>query len=230
LQATDVTAGHEAGTKTQDAASESFRILDLAPELRNKIYEFAFTTPAETGEDIDLFTSLGSMPSTSLLLACRQIHYEATGIYKESCHRYWTTGNFIVNRDVADAEAVDLDLLPSMDRQLRSVPTAGLELISNLAVFRRSRGEWYKFTYDGNSVWTADEPTGRPAPNDREAKQYRVLTRNFVAESTSFQFLWQEVDEPVPAAHPVHGPWQPLLPLRETLYLLGSGSVLTEPF
>ncbi|KAK5130528.1 hypothetical protein LTR08_001958 [Meristemomyces frigidus] len=87
--------------QTQDGASQSVTVasdscplLKLAAELRNDIYEMAFTSDDDDGVGVDLETAAG--PSKALLLTCRQIYNEARIIHKQAHQRYWQQSLFVV--------------------------------------------------------------------------------------------------------------------------------------
>ncbi|KAF7188589.1 hypothetical protein HII31_10251 [Pseudocercospora fuligena] len=71
------------------------RLLSLAPELRNEIYELAFTC---NDAKIDLATAVP--PSSALLRCCRQIHCEAIEIFKDSVRQYYTESYFHLDLEV----------------------------------------------------------------------------------------------------------------------------------
>ncbi|KAK3629269.1 hypothetical protein LTR56_018156 [Elasticomyces elasticus] len=71
------------------------KLFALPPELRNAIYELAFTVHME--EPIELLSAIP--PSNSFILTCRQIRDEAAGIYREACRSFWTTGHFVLTLD-----------------------------------------------------------------------------------------------------------------------------------
>ncbi|KAK4619634.1 hypothetical protein CLAFUW4_11004 [Fulvia fulva] len=69
----------------------------LAAELRNEIYELAFTS--DTGPSLDSTIDLRdtSPPSKALLLVCRKFHNEAYQIYREAYRSYWREQHFSLN-------------------------------------------------------------------------------------------------------------------------------------
>ncbi|KAF7198192.1 hypothetical protein HII31_00548 [Pseudocercospora fuligena] len=72
----------------------------LPAELRNVIYELTFTADHDTEDqngtaEIELLKS--RPPSKDLLLACRKVHAEAKGIYRDAYRSYWQTTNFVIN-------------------------------------------------------------------------------------------------------------------------------------
>lgn len=77
------------------ASEGTCRLLTIAPELRNKIYELAFTGDDASGKMVDPFEA--SPPSKNLLLACRQTYEEARGIQRTAYRAYWSTTRFLVD-------------------------------------------------------------------------------------------------------------------------------------
>ncbi|KAI7198875.1 hypothetical protein KC343_g12474 [Hortaea werneckii] len=70
--------------------NESSRLMDLPPELRVRIYEYAFAprplkNPNKKSENFD-----SQAPSKAILLTNQLIHQEARPIYREACRRFWT--------------------------------------------------------------------------------------------------------------------------------------------
>ncbi|KAK5121279.1 hypothetical protein LTR85_005445 [Meristemomyces frigidus] len=85
-------ASHERTDKAMsDAPPALCRLLALPPELRNLLYELAFTT-ADAGDKTKITHACG--PSPILLLTCRQVHFEATPIFQHAQNHYWSTGKF----------------------------------------------------------------------------------------------------------------------------------------
>ena len=79
-------------TPSQPREQTPCRLLELPAELRNHIYELAFTTDYEDNEKIDLIAA--NPPNKELLLACRQIYNEAAQIYNASYRDFFKTRNF----------------------------------------------------------------------------------------------------------------------------------------
>ncbi|KAK4950885.1 hypothetical protein LTR10_010878 [Elasticomyces elasticus] len=71
--------------KTSDQSQ--CRLFTLSAELRNEIYELAFTVDME--EPIELLSAVP--PANSLILTCRRVCNEAAGMYRQT---FWTTGHF----------------------------------------------------------------------------------------------------------------------------------------
>ncbi|KAF2166749.1 hypothetical protein M409DRAFT_22803 [Zasmidium cellare ATCC 36951] len=67
----------------------------LPAEMRNTIYELAFTPAVLSNEAVHLPDS--TPPSKSLLTTCRQMHSEAKGVYRRAYRNYWTNSNFYIS-------------------------------------------------------------------------------------------------------------------------------------
>lgn len=73
----------------------------IPAELRNNIYELAFTSDQEGPIEF----CKAAPPSNALLLACKQIHNEAVQIYRAAYHRYWSTSEFVI--DILESDLTD---------------------------------------------------------------------------------------------------------------------------
>ncbi|KAK5121165.1 hypothetical protein LTR85_005649 [Meristemomyces frigidus] len=139
------------------SSTRSCRFLKLPPELRNRIYELAFTTEAEEGTNINLLDAAG--PTKALLLTCRQIHSEAVGFHKQAYRRYWTTSKFTLS-------TLNFSPRAELVSALNKLSHVDVEQIKHLLVTienkRRdaapsSSASW-SCTYDGIG-WTLDNQT-----------------------------------------------------------------------
>ncbi|KAK5678614.1 hypothetical protein LTS10_009058 [Elasticomyces elasticus] len=79
--------------KTSDQSQ--CRLFTLPAELRNGIYELAFTVDME--EPIELLSAVP--PANSLILTCRRVYDEAAGIYRGAYRAFWTVGHFRLTDD-----------------------------------------------------------------------------------------------------------------------------------
>ena len=66
------------------------RLLSLAPELRNSIYELVFDESSDSPVDL----RKTKPPSKALLLTCRAIHAQTTLVYRLAYRQYWSTNSF----------------------------------------------------------------------------------------------------------------------------------------
>lgn len=66
-------------------------LFKLPPELRNYIYELIFATP----DTIDFVDACS--PPKDLVLTCRRLHTEMTGLYKEAYRAYWSETTFEID-------------------------------------------------------------------------------------------------------------------------------------
>lgn len=87
--------------------------LALPAEMRNHIYELAFTP--NTSQPVNLFEA--DPPSKSLLLTNHQIHNEASQYFQEAYKAYWRDASFIIDRRVPTAA----ELSPSLASRGRTV-------------------------------------------------------------------------------------------------------------
>ena len=77
----------------------------LPAELRNHIYELAFTSDQE--EPIHLCKA--APPSEALQLTCHQVYNEASQIYRAAYRQYWSSSHFEMPRfatEMSDAGKV----------------------------------------------------------------------------------------------------------------------------
>ncbi|KAK4616171.1 hypothetical protein CLAFUW4_09742 [Fulvia fulva] len=126
----------------------SSRLLALPAELRNEIFELAFTT--DNHEDsIDLCRAIH--PSKSLLLTCHQVHAEALQIYQDAYRKYWSENTFTIKlnnkHDFARAkERVTIlkedDLQDIQALTITTSTLRGREQITWTATLVDSRGLW----------------------------------------------------------------------------------------
>ncbi|KAK5121166.1 hypothetical protein LTR85_005650 [Meristemomyces frigidus] len=72
------------------------RLLNRPAELRNRIYELAFTTDIDTGVGIALGTAAG--PSKALVITCRQIYSEARTLHEQASRQYWKHSTFVLDQ------------------------------------------------------------------------------------------------------------------------------------
>ncbi|KAF2770232.1 hypothetical protein EJ03DRAFT_350569 [Teratosphaeria nubilosa] len=71
-------------------------LLNIAPELRNIIYEYTFIS-----DDDPNATSLlhAKPPTDELTRTCRRIYDEANGIFRHAQKQYWTSSAFTIDND-----------------------------------------------------------------------------------------------------------------------------------
>lgn len=76
---------------------EDCPLFKLAPELRNEIYDLAFSSDTEPTRPVDLLQARS--PSAALLLSCREIYEEAKGLYAHAIEDYWGKQHFEIDID-----------------------------------------------------------------------------------------------------------------------------------
>ncbi|KAK4895289.1 hypothetical protein LTR27_006632 [Elasticomyces elasticus] len=79
---------------TAPPTQQTSKLLTIAPELRNSIYELVFTKPPGP---TDLLTA--SQPTSNLRLVCKQTRCEARGLWLTANRDYWTTTTFTIHRE-----------------------------------------------------------------------------------------------------------------------------------
>lgn len=104
--------------------SPHFRFLDLAPELRNKIYHFIF----ETDERVDLCRAEEIRPEKAITSTCRQVRSETLELHEQATERFWQSLTFTVN--VADpyGESTPLIFYACRRLQVASIKTVVVRL------------------------------------------------------------------------------------------------------
>lgn len=101
--ASDTNSNHQVSprpvTSAPAAPQDDCSFLDkLSAELRNEIYELAFTSDLDEGDEaVELQHAMS--PSNSLLWTCRQIMSEALQLYQEAVTKYWTDTPFYIELD-----------------------------------------------------------------------------------------------------------------------------------
>ncbi|KJX98809.1 hypothetical protein TI39_contig390g00010 [Zymoseptoria brevis] len=100
-------------------------LLQLSAELRNKMWELAFTVNDKSTR-VDLFKAVG--PSCALLLTCKKISSEATGIFKTAQHHYWEETKFKIVGNYAQGGTNNNDQIA----QILGLKCRGVALIKNL--------------------------------------------------------------------------------------------------
>lgn len=119
------------------------RLLSLAPELRNRIYELAFDELSDG--PVDLLNT--KPPSRPLLLTCRAIHAEAGPIYKHAYRQYWSTNHFehTWESDDSGREAMD---------SIKELTERDCDRMTHVKIVRTSgEGPMEEHTYLGGGMW-----------------------------------------------------------------------------
>ncbi|KAK5121134.1 hypothetical protein LTR85_005618 [Meristemomyces frigidus] len=69
-----------------------FRLCDLPPELRNRIYGCIFEDRAPP--TIDIFSASHHLPESAVTIASKQLREESLGLYEEAVSRFWDSHTF----------------------------------------------------------------------------------------------------------------------------------------
>lgn len=115
--------------------STKYQFLGVAPpEIRNYIYQLAFSTP---DSKIELDTA--SPPSKALLLTCRQVYAEAKNVYRAAYRDFWSKTHFYVSLPTGRDETGAHDQYLSIVRDF--LRARNIAHITKITV-RDSRAEW----------------------------------------------------------------------------------------
>ncbi|KAK4539745.1 hypothetical protein LTR36_010398 [Oleoguttula mirabilis] len=116
----------EAMSPPKMAAVTPFRLLDLPPELRNRIYSYVFDDSALP--ELDLLATGRSSPPSAITVTTHQLRSETLGLHQQAMSAFWTDHKFsiyIENRDIFEDSAMD-----SLLQWCRILPASGLRCIS----------------------------------------------------------------------------------------------------
>lgn len=170
------------------ATTTPCRLLSLPPELRNEIYELAFTT--SVGEKVNLFAH--KPPTKSLLLTCREVYNEAGGLYKEAYRTFWRSSNFIVEGETTTS----LEVGPTAYQELRE---EDVEHITSLTVYAPEQFGDHLLRYR-EDIWTDCEESSGVGEilllivpkSERSPRMVRLpAVQGWVTETTHDGFVYQ---------------------------------------
>ncbi|KAK3622221.1 hypothetical protein LTR22_024881 [Elasticomyces elasticus] len=127
---------------TSPETQPSCRLLSLAAELRNEIYELVFDEQSEEPTEL----SSVKPPSKALLLACHAINTEATLIYKHAYRRFWTETSFTLNDPCKPSKSI-IDTVSAIRDQ-------DCDHIVRMRITRYKGGYGFRtWTYLGEGFW-----------------------------------------------------------------------------
>lgn len=166
------------------AALTASRLLNLAPELRNRIYEYALSL-SNSSEKLDLNHSFrGSNPvyrEPGLLTACRQIREEALKIYLVS-------NNFRIK--IFDCE---IDRLVAFERRCEAFGVANEMKVSILPATKNE-----DFNWEALWVWALYVHAGtRWIPVEGSHSAYSRRDRITSTVFTTLRIAWMMQDAPL---------------------------------
>ncbi|KAF7188089.1 hypothetical protein HII31_10563 [Pseudocercospora fuligena] len=126
----------------------------MSAELRNTIYELAFTADHNEGEKVRLFGA--KPPAKSLLLSCRQTYIEAKGYYVEAYQKYWRTTEFVMSTSELKRKSIELSDVKGED----------VDKVTELGIWEeRADSAYMRFRYVlDHGVWTMGD--GKTPPID----------------------------------------------------------------
>ncbi|SMY20343.1 unnamed protein product [Zymoseptoria tritici ST99CH_1A5] len=103
-------------------------LLGLSAELRNNIWELAYTFSTRSRNETDILKE--PYPTPDLLLTCRQIKSEAIGFFEAAESRYWEQDLFVLEREFNEEKCRDVtaQLLRLDDSCVRRMENIYLEL------------------------------------------------------------------------------------------------------
>ena len=93
-----------------------FRLLDLPPELRNRVYHFALE---DTGEhELDLLCTRPYQPHRPITAICRKVRSESLGLYQGARAKFFRNHSFHISIDRSMEPARSLArILPKLPRK-----------------------------------------------------------------------------------------------------------------
>ncbi|KAK3681861.1 hypothetical protein LTR37_020820 [Vermiconidia calcicola] len=120
-------------------SSTTCHLLSLPAELRNWIWDLAFTADTREGSEVDLITATG--PSRAILATCHQVQNEAISSYHSAIPAWWKTTKFTVPRQPTEEKRTAIKLLDDVK----------LKLVTTLRV----RGPELSCNFD-NGIWSCE--------------------------------------------------------------------------
>ena len=161
--AATATASNTSRPHVLQKTTATSRLLSLPSELRNRIWELAFTPNIKTMQDgmLDLVTA--KKPKPTLLLTCKQIYTEAYKLYTEARESFWTSTSFYINGCS----------LTSVRKGIESLKDENVAKIQHLSITGVPQ---HRFEFN-NGVWgcfDACEGTSYPA-HDRCARKALIV-------------------------------------------------------
>ena len=108
------------------ATSKCFRLLDLPPELRARIYEYAFAD--ESPEEVDLIQIESHLPWPALTAVSRLVRQESVPCFQDAFEKFWRghvpcTGFFGAHVDLEESEQDRKRFSSKICARLERLPT-----------------------------------------------------------------------------------------------------------
>ncbi|KAK3620365.1 hypothetical protein LTR56_023451 [Elasticomyces elasticus] len=156
--------------ETDDAADQQCALLSLSPEMRNKIYEFAFTSNAPA---VDFFKP--TPPTKALLLSCKQIWQEAKGLHKAAYRTYYESTTFVIEHSEVEKTTYDM---PCTDEDLSHMRHVALLTTAGRMMDRFAEKVWMWKPFESDQQLRLERSTLQaywhervPPPESRTASQ-----------------------------------------------------------
>lgn len=113
---------HLGVAKAAEPTTPVFRFLDLAPELRNRVYEHAFAV--EPKLEIEIFTARSRAPPAAVAITSRQVYKESNTYLQEASQRFWSESKFyvVMSHRILTGESRDYRAAMEPGRRALKVP------------------------------------------------------------------------------------------------------------
>ncbi|PPJ51652.1 hypothetical protein CBER1_08821 [Cercospora berteroae] len=123
--------------------------------MRNNIYELVYGNDTSEDNEIDLLNA--EPPSNALILACRQIHDETTGIYRSSYREFWSQSTFSLpyaqlrnnyQRRLQRHRSEDLQHITQFQISMKAAALGALKSAPTIPVYYKlvRPNVWYAYT------------------------------------------------------------------------------------
>ena len=150
------------------------RLLSLAAELRNRIWELACTP--DTNIKINIAEAESHRPKPHLLLTCKQIKEEATSIWKFAEPEYWASTHFTIDNSHGRFHTYDDGEYGRCQQrnEVVSLQCFDHHQIRHLTII----GPWLEFTYD-DQHWSS-KLSGPMTTEDGKLRKWVSIPQNAV--------------------------------------------------
>lgn len=120
---------------------QPFRLLDLPPELRNRIYEH--TLEDQAPHELDVFTYRTHVPEPAITAVSRQLRKETIGLLQEATRHFWDSHIFLVylkfaNPRFGSAASLSVEVRSTLDKSAMPTFAPRLRNLTLKIVIRRT--------------------------------------------------------------------------------------------